>query len=116
MDQKSIWKFLTIEKHRKALAAFRISAHKLKIERCRYSNKKLEDRLCSDCNLTEDEIHVLCQCNKYQILRNQMYQTLIEKNINVNKTHKEILIDLFTSHDIDVLKAVGLFIFLCNVS
>ena len=44
-----------------------------------------------------------------------MYQTLIEKNINVNKTYKEILINLFTSHDIDVLKAVGLFIFLFNV-
>ena len=92
--------------------------HKLKIECGIYSNQKLEDRLdlCSDCNLIKDEIHVLCHCNKYQILRNQMYQTLIEKNVNVNKTRKEILIDLFTSHDIDVLKTVSLFIFLSNVS
>lgn len=102
-------------KHRKALAAFRISAHKLKIERGRYSNQKLEDRLCIDCNLIEDEIHVLCQCKKYQTSRIQMHQTLIEKNINVNKAHKEIFIDLLTSHDSDVLKAVGLYIFSCSV-
>ena len=40
-------------KHRKALAAFPISAHKLKIVRGRYSNQKREDRLSSDCTLTQ---------------------------------------------------------------
>lgn len=37
---------LNDRKHRKALSAFRISAHKLNIERGRYLNQKVEDRLC----------------------------------------------------------------------
>ena len=36
-------------KQRKALTAFRISAHNLKIERGRYSEQRLEDRLCNIC-------------------------------------------------------------------
>lgn len=103
-------------KHRKALAAFRISAHKLNIERGRYINLKVEDRLCSDCNDIEDEIHVLCKCNKYQTLRNQMFKVCIKKITNLHRADKELFVDILTSLDNDVLKAVSLFVFSCNIS
>ena len=57
---------------RKSLAAFRISAHK----RGRYLNLKVEDRICNVCIVIEDEIHALCQCKKFSLLREQMYQTV----------------------------------------
>lgn len=107
---------LNDRKHRKALSAFRISAHKLNIERGRYLNQKVEDRLCTNCKVIEDEVHVLCQCNKYQMSRNQMYQIILDKKINMKRANKEIFIDILTSSDSDVLKAVGLFVFTCNVS
>ena len=58
-------------KLRKILAAFRVSAHKLQIERGRYSGQNLEDRLCSAYNFVEDEIHIFCDCIKYLTPRNQ---------------------------------------------
>ena len=64
---------------RKALSAFRISVHKLNIERGRYLNLKVEDRQCSICNVIEVEIHALCQCKKFNVLRDPIYQTIIKK-------------------------------------
>ena len=100
---------------RKALSAFRISAHKLNIERGRYLNLKVEDGQCSICNVIEDEIHSLCQCKKFNVLRDQMYQTLIKK-LNINKTDKEIFIDILTCGDTVILKAVGMFISAANIT
>ena len=48
--------------------------------------------------------------------RNKMIQIITEKKINMNKTNKEIFIDILTSFDIDILKAVGLFVYTCNIS
>ena len=48
--------------------------------------------------------------------RNQMIQIITEKKINMNKTNKEFFIDILTSSDIDILKAVGLFVYTCNIS
>ena len=100
---------------RKALSAFRISAHNLNIERGRYLNLKVEDRQCSICNVIEDEIHALCQCKKFNVLRDQMYQTIIKK-LNINKTDKEIFIEILTCGDTVILKAVGMFISAANIT
>ena len=62
------------------MCAFRISAHKLKIERDRYIGKRVEERLCTSCNVIEDEIHLLCHCTKYQTFRNDMYQVIFNNN------------------------------------
>ena len=107
---------LNERKYRKALSAFRISAHRLNIERGRYMKLKLEDRLCTTCNVIEDEIHAIWQCTKFQMSRNQMVQIITEKKINMNKTNKEIFIDILTSSDIAILKAVGWFVYTCNIS
>ena len=41
-----------------SLAAFRISAHQLQIERGRYTGKNVEERLCITCDDIEDEVNV----------------------------------------------------------
>ena len=104
--------------NRKALSAFRISAQRLNIERGRYMKLKVEDRLCRSITykVIEDEIHVICQCTQFQMSRNPMVQIITEKKINMNKTKKEIFIDILTSSDTDILKAVGLFVYTCNMS
>ena len=64
---------------RKSLTAFRISAHTLNIERGRYLHLKVEDRICNVCLVIEDEIHALCQCKKFSLSREQMYQTVLRQ-------------------------------------
>ena len=49
---------------RSILAKFRSGILQLRIESGRYSNTKVEERLCELCNLNEveDEFHFLCKC------------------------------------------------------
>ena len=63
----------------KALAAFRISSYKLQIEHGRYSGQNLEDRLCSACNVVEEEIHLICDGIKCPTPHNQFLQILLTK-------------------------------------
>ena len=58
---------LNERKYRKALSAFRISAHRLNIERGRYIKLKMEDRLYTTCSVIEDEIHVICYMPVHKI-------------------------------------------------
>ena len=44
--------------------------------------------------------------------RNQMNQLITQKKINMNKTNKEIFIDILTSSHTDVLKAVDFFVYM----
>ena len=59
-------------KYRQYLSSFRISAHKLQIERERYLGKNVEERKCTDCNIIEDEIHFFCDCHKYTNSREKL--------------------------------------------
>ena len=61
---------------RRCLSFFRISTHKLRIERGRYYGEKPEERLCDSCNIIENEIHFLCKCNKYVSLRKKMFDSI----------------------------------------
>ena len=59
-------------KYRQCLSSFRISAHKLQIERGRYLGKIVEERKCTVCNIIENDKHFFCVCNKYNLeLENQ---------------------------------------------
>ncbi|MCU7801324.1 MAG: hypothetical protein KZQ70_14625 [gamma proteobacterium symbiont of Lucinoma myriamae] len=102
-------------KQRKAMTAFRISAHTLKIERGRYLGKQVEDRLCNTCNVVEDEIHLLCECSKYQASRNNMYKIIYDDNVFMTRTNMENFTYIMTSKDNYILKAVGKFLYTCNV-
>ena len=56
---------------RSCYTKFRISAHRLEIECGRYKNIPISERLCKMCNLgkTEDEIHFMLECPKYDTIR-----------------------------------------------
>ena len=102
-------------RQRKSLAAFRISAHKLQIERGRYVRKNVEDRLCNSCNKIDDEIHLLCECVKYQSLRNNMFDN-IYKSFNAAMSKRERFINIMTSTEENTVKSLGLFVASCDIS
>ena len=66
--------------HRKNFARFRLSAHRLNIESMRYCKPRIlpEDRVCTNCNLSvcEDEFHFLMKCDKYKVLRKDLFEKM----------------------------------------
>ena len=69
--------------------------------------KKVEERLCNTCRVVEDEIHLLCECNKYNALRND--QIIYEDGDFRSRTNEENFIYIMTTKENYVLKAVGKF-------
>ena len=63
---------ITRKCYRSAYAKFRCGVAPIKIETCRYGLNRVpvEQRLCNECNLIEDEFHVLMVCNRYISIRN----------------------------------------------
>ena len=101
---------------KKCLSSFRISTHKLRIERGSFVGEKPEDRLCITCNKTEDEVHFLCQCQKYENQRKTLYDKLTDfKNIS-RIDPDELFISLLTNCDRIVMNAVGKYIQECNIT
>ncbi len=64
-----IYKYKT---DRSILSKFRVSAHRLAIEKGRYQNIDRNERLCKSCNNgnIEDEFHFFSVCPHYESLRN----------------------------------------------
>ena len=57
--------YLTVVKifrHRVALSRLRCSSHHLSVETGRWSNKKLQDRICPSCRVLDDEEHFVRDC------------------------------------------------------
>ena len=67
------------------ICAFRISVHRLRIERGRYYGEKPEDRLCDFCKVIENEIHFSCQYKKYDTLRLKMFDSINDSNLAKKK-------------------------------
>ena len=84
---------------RKRLSSFRISTHKLMNERGRYVGEKPEDRLCITCNKIEDEVHFLCQCQKYENQRKILYDKLTDFKTISRIDPDELFISLMTNCD-----------------
>ncbi|CAB3979530.1 Hypothetical predicted protein [Paramuricea clavata] len=57
---------------RRTFSQYRVSNHKLQIERGRYENISREQRFCKLCNTgeVENEYHLALSCPKYEDLRN----------------------------------------------
>ncbi len=102
---------------RKNITKLRISAHKLRIETERFNNKNSyippEVRFCKSCeaNKTEDELHFLIECSKYQSLRDVLFR----KSIIYNKHFKDYNNDakfiwLMSNENLRLLNSLGEFI------
>jgi len=73
----------------KILLKFRLSSHKLPIQRLRYSNVPLNERICNICDRNElgDEFHYLFNCSFHHLksLRKQYFPRYYLHNPNVIK-------------------------------
>jgi hypothetical protein len=80
--EEYLWKCYNTA-HRKAIARFRLSAHKLNIESLRYARPRIEpqDRLCTNCNINEceDELHFMITCSCYDDIRSIFFQEISAK-------------------------------------
>ena len=64
-----VYDFHLNEEYRTLLSRCRFSCFDLAIETGRYRNILADQRLCSSCNMVEDEHHVLFICNRYTSIR-----------------------------------------------
>ena len=60
------------------VARLRCGILKLCVETGRYTNIRLEDRICTICDMgvIEDEVHFICECPVYNDQRNNFYRIL----------------------------------------
>ena len=70
----------------------RLSSHKLKIERGRYTRPKTppDKRTCKFCNEVETKSHFILFCKAYNILRDELFK---EFNIDKSKLCKDTKLD-----------------------
>ena len=80
------------EKYRILITRWRLSCFDLKIETGRYDGTPRDRRLCTICDVVEDEEHVLFVCRVYSSIRTQ-FHTLLQKHTTtrdlLNPTNKE---------------------------
>ena len=78
-------------RHRIAITKLRSSSHTLEVERGRHTKPKtpLEERICSVCQVVEDEQHFIMECARHEIDRNVLfnkvsanYPDFNNKNVN----------------------------------
>ncbi len=104
---------LIIPKHRQALAKFRCSSHHLAVETGRHRKPKLpvEERLCSDCNVLEDEIHHLINCSKNETHRKTLFNIACSKIDNFNSLDSTSKFqELLMCKDLKVQKEIAVFL------
>ena len=103
---------------RKHLSSFRISAHRLHIERGRYTRPRtrVEDRLCSVCNKIEDQFHFMFECEKYRVYHNNLIEAFKESNLILSDCNREKLVILLQTTNIFILKAIGNYLEQCHVT
>ena len=102
-----------ITNHRVALTRFRTSCHSLQIERGRYKHPSQppSERLCSQCNMVEDEIHFLCVCKKHEQLRENLFQLVqSECKYFLRMSAKDKFVFIMSSKSPAILKALAQFI------
>jgi hypothetical protein len=100
--------------HRKSLTRLRISAHRLSIERGRYTTPKtpVSDRKCQKCNLNEveDEFHFIIKCPFYAALRQQIFMEITLECPNFHHQQDQHKFQYLLSSGGNVAKKISKFI------
>ena len=75
-----------LKSDRSLLSKFRLSAHSLAIEKCRFSNIERQNRVCLSCDTgeVENEYHFFSTCPHYISLRKTFLQKVNIKIVNSN--------------------------------
>ena len=85
-------------KYRNALTKLRISAHDLQIEAGRYKNIPREKRICTKCEVLEDEYHFLDECKRYEQLRNDLLHNINLVNTGITKPSDLLFMPCLSFH------------------
>ena len=80
----AIYEFNMKEDLRIIITRWRLSCFDLLIERGRYTGIPREDRLCSFCDVLEDECHVIFSCYAYKTIREQ-FTSMLQNNPTVEQ-------------------------------
>ena len=64
------------------MTKFRLSNHKLMIEKGRHRNLDKTMRICPFCTSVEDEIHFLCKCETFRYIRTDLLSN-VEEELNI---------------------------------
>ena len=103
---------------RSTICKFRVSAHSLAIERGRYKNIPVSDRICNSCQLTqvEDELHFFIYCPEYNNFRHAFINKIKKSIKNFNSLTENNINLIFNSNSYIVLKATIDYINHCQAS
>ena len=86
---------ITRKCYRSAYAKFRCGVAPIKIETCRYGLNRVpvEQRLCDECNLIEDEFHVIMVCTRYIDIRTDAMNaiSLIDYQFSTYTPHAQFI-------------------------
>ena len=88
------------KKYRSAYAKFRCGVAPLKIETGRYGVNRLpvNERLCDNCNVLEDEFHVLLKCTLYDDIRNVLFDEICNITSNfLDLTMQEQFLEIMSN-------------------
>lgn len=101
---------------RRTLSQYRISNHKLQIERGRYENIPREKRICKLCDSgnVENEFHFVFTCQKYQQLRDNS-NNILKNLFNLNtttETKQKLLEHTMSSNDSVLVNLFAKYLFL----
>ena len=101
-------------RYRTAMARFRSSSHNLEIERGRHTRPitPIQNRLCTNCNTIENEIHFLTECKILETERVLLYQQILQKFPDFSYLDNFCKFQfMLTFHDKELLNLVAKFIF-----
>ena len=81
LKDSQVYNSMISDYYRVPISRWRLSNHRLEIEVGRYTKPKTprSDRVCTLCNVIEDEEHVVYTCPRYQQLR-EKYSHVTEEN------------------------------------
>ena len=101
---------------RKKYACLRLSCHRLAIETGRFTNKELEDRICTKCKSkeVEDETHLLLKCEMYKDDRKLLFNVIKKfySNFDVLKAEEKFMIIMSSLND-EIRKASVNYVYHC---
>ena len=83
IGESQIYNLMLTDSYRTPISRWRLSNHRLQIEVGRYTKPKTPriDRVCSMCNVLEDEEHAVYICPRYQELRGKYKHLIKHKDI-----------------------------------
>ena len=91
---------------KKSLARYRTSSHALKVESTRYKKRLLNhanyevEKLCSHCNVIEDETHFLLECPSYSNLRHELFSLpYFKNNTFIHANNDDKIMYILNLHD-----------------